>query len=178
MNTEQIWQEYSASLKAFLRTKVSDPDEVEDLLQDNLLRTHTNLHTIKYVKKVKPWLFTTANNAIIDFYRRNSYQTKSAADLSQYSNDDTPHPFFRCLTPFIQSLPDEYAELLTQIDLNNIPQKQYAALNGINYSTLKSKVQKARMALRSLFESCCELTLDHKGNVLDYTPKAKACKGC
>ena len=34
MKVEEVWSGYSASLKAFLHSRVSDPDEVDDLLQE------------------------------------------------------------------------------------------------------------------------------------------------
>lgn len=44
MNAEAIWQEYQMSLKAFLHKNVANPDDVDDLLQDILLKSYQNLH--------------------------------------------------------------------------------------------------------------------------------------
>jgi len=62
--------------------------------------------------------------------------------------------------------------------LNNVKQKDYAAANGLSYSTLKSRVQKGRSQLRDLFEDCCHLSLDKHGNIIEYQPKGDSCGKC
>ncbi|WP_462167140.1 hypothetical protein [Pseudoalteromonas sp. GB43] len=47
MSIEQIWLEYKNSLRAFLTTKISNPADVEELLQDTLLKTHLNIHHLQ-----------------------------------------------------------------------------------------------------------------------------------
>jgi len=36
---ENIWQQYSSKLLLFIRTRVSDPSEAEDILQDVFVKT-------------------------------------------------------------------------------------------------------------------------------------------
>ncbi|MCJ8272648.1 MAG: RNA polymerase sigma factor SigZ, partial [Psychrosphaera sp.] len=70
MNLETLWLAYQSNLKAFLHKNVSNPNDVEDLLQEILIKTHQNLGQLKDSKKVKSWLFQIANHTIIDFYRK------------------------------------------------------------------------------------------------------------
>ena len=49
---------------------------------------------------------------------------------------------------------------------------------GVSYSTLKSRVQAARKALRRQFDRCCALTLDGKGAVIDFTRRDNGCGPC
>ena len=67
MNIEEIWQEYRAAIKRFLHSKVSNEADVEDLLQEILIKTYSNLHTVKEQASIKAWLFQIANHVIIDF---------------------------------------------------------------------------------------------------------------
>ncbi|MEH6577820.1 MAG: RNA polymerase sigma factor SigZ [Amphritea sp.] len=185
MNIEDVWAEYRASLKAFLHSKVSDPDEVDDLLQDILIKTYGNLHTLKSASSVKSWLFQIANNVIIDFYRKRAKSRElSTGDISAdnlwygETNPDIRQALSRCVEPFIDALPYETGELLTAIDLHGQSQKDYAGELGISYSTLKSRVQKGRSLLRDLFDECCHFSLDQHGNLIDYDTKTKNCKKC
>ncbi|PKG80909.1 RNA polymerase sigma factor SigZ [Colwellia sp. 75C3] len=176
MNIEELWQDYRAALKRFIHAKVSNEADVEDLLQDILIKTYNNLDSVKAQKSVKSWLFQIANNTIIDYYRKNA-RTQAAiikallpvAD-SQESNVDLSN----CISPFINALPDDHASLLTAIDLNNQSQKQYAEQLGISYSTLKSRVQKSRGLLKKVFDDCCHFKIDKIGNVYDYDAKTKS----
>ena len=69
MDVEKVIARYQTSLRAFLLSRVRDPSDVDDDLQEFLLKTFWNLRTMKSDEKVKPWLFQTNNNAIMDHYR-------------------------------------------------------------------------------------------------------------
>jgi RNA polymerase sigma-70 factor (ECF subfamily) len=43
---------------------------------------------------------------------------------------------------------------------------------------MKSRVQRGRAQLRALFDQCCEIALDARGKVTDYTPRATPCRRC
>ncbi|MCW8329227.1 RNA polymerase sigma factor SigZ [Photobacterium sp. SDRW27] len=180
MKIEQVWQDYQTAIKAFLHSKISNTADVDDLLQDILIKTYNNLHTVKSESSVKSWLFQIANHAIIDFYREKGRSRDLQVDELWYEDvgfnlEDALSP---CIGPFISALPKESAELLTSIDIHGQSQKEYAQALGISYSTLKSRVQKSRGELRRLFEDCCHLSLDKHGRVIDCDAKSKGCGKC
>ncbi len=180
MDIENIWSEYHAGLKAFLHSKVSNNIEVDDLLQEILVKTFNSIHTVKSEDSIKPWLYQIANNSIIDFYRKHAKSRELTAELLWYGEDDEDikQSLAQCIVPFIKALPDETADLLTAIDIEEQSQKAYAEASGVSYSTLKSRVQKGRAELRALFEQCCHFSLDKHGNIVDFDPKSKSCKNC
>ena len=180
---ESIWLEYKEALKAFLHSKVADHADVEDLLQQILIKTHHNLAKVREAGSIKAWLFQVANNAIIDFYRakgrKAGHEEALVAEDLWYgeAEQDIKAELSHCIEPFIQRLPEAQAELLTQFDLLGESQKQYAEQHDIRYSTLKSRLQKARNELRGLFDQCCAMQLDAQGNLMDYDAKQNDC-GC
>ncbi len=184
MKIEAIWLEYRAALKRFLHAKVANEADVEDLLQDILIKTYNNLNSVQKQKSIKSWLFQIANNTIIDYYRMNSRKKDriDATDaeelwpLEEY--EDNKIDLSHCISPFINALPDEHASLLTAIDVNNQSQKEYAAELGVSYSTLKSRVQKSRGLLKQVFDDCCHFKIDKVGNVYDYDVKNKKVNRC
>ena len=180
MNFEEIWSEYRASLKSFLHSKVSSPDEVDDLLQEILIKVYQNLSTVKSESSIQSWLFQIANYTIIDFYRQRAKLNKLASEELWYSetNDEIKQSLSQCVIPFINALSLENAELLTAIDLKGQSQISYAKEHNISYSTLKSRVQKARKELRKLFEDCCHFTFDRSGNIADFEQKSRNCPNC
>ncbi len=180
MNLESIWQEYSTGLRSFLYSRVPNDADVEDLLQEVLIKTHQNLDTVASSEKIKPWLFQITNNTIIDFYRKKGRaRDVSAADL-WYAEDDVgvERALAQCVEPFIRALPKKSADLLFAIDIEGRSQKDYAEQAGISYSTLKSQVQRSRAKLRTLIDDCCSLTLDRHGNVVEFTTKSGGCDSC
>ncbi|ELR66883.1 RNA polymerase sigma factor SigZ [Photobacterium marinum] len=180
MNIEFVWKEYQAAIRAFLHSRVSDADDVDDLLQDILIKTYQNLHAIKEQDSIKSWLFQVSSNAIIDFYRDKAKTRGLSSDDLWYEQKDSDikDALSPCLLPFIQALPADVSELISAIDVHGLSQKEYAEKQGISYSTLKSRVQKGRMLLRKSFEDCCHLSLDQHGNVIDCDLKSNSCNKC
>ncbi|PKF81208.1 RNA polymerase sigma factor SigZ [Vibrio sp. vnigr-6D03] len=179
-NIETIWHEYQQGLKAFLHSRVPNPDDVDDILQDVLIKTHENLDKVQNWDSLKSWLFQIANNAIMDFYRRSKRQSAiEEKDLwYEQDTDQMQKEFSKCLLPFIQNLPEQSAQLIWAVDIEQESQKAVALSQNISYSTLKSRVSKARQELRKQFEDCCHLTLNKQGGLIDCDSKSKGCKSC
>ena len=188
MNIDKIWLEYQSALKRFLHSKVNNEADVDDLLQEILIKTHHNMHTINDHRNVKAWLFQVANNTIVDFYRKQgrnkeithdapwqlettNLETGSDNNNSNNNANQVKRDLSECIAPFIDALPTEQAGLLRTIDIDNKSQKAYAEELGISYSTLKSRVQKSRNALKEVFDQCCHFSIDRNGNLYDYEKK-------
>lgn len=182
MRPEEIWMDYRARIKAFLHSKISNEADVEDLLQDISIKVFAGLQFLKDESKLQSWLFQTAHRTIIDHYRR---QAKGRglveADL-WYGEEEIEagalNDLERCVEPFLSALPSDTAQMLRAIDIDGVKQKDYAAEQGLSYSTLKSRVQKGREELRAVFENCCHLSLDAQGNIMDYRAKSGSCEKC
>ncbi|WP_237485505.1 RNA polymerase sigma factor SigZ [Vibrio hippocampi] len=189
MKIEDVWREYQSSLKAFLHKNVANHADVEDLLQEILIKTYQKLPTVQESSKIKSWLFQVANHTIIDFYRQNG-KPEPNADALWYEQDEPKvvDQLAQCVEPFIKALPQQDADLLTAIEINGVSQKQYAEQHGIKYSTLKSRVAKSRNKLKHLFDDCCQMSIDSQGNLMDFDPNSpsshqsttpqSACKSC
>ncbi|AIW22089.1 RNA polymerase sigma factor SigZ [Vibrio coralliilyticus] len=183
LKLEDVWTQYQQAVKSFLHSKVSNPDDVDDLQQEILIKTYQNLNTVKDAESVKSWLFQLANRTIIDFYRKRARQQRDgeleANDLwFEEQEKSIEQDMMKCIKPFIQALPADQSELLDAVELQGASQKQLAEKAGVSYSTLKSRVQKGRTELRKLFEGCCSLSLDKHGNVIDCEEKSESCGRC
>ncbi|WP_394391901.1 RNA polymerase sigma factor SigZ [Shewanella woodyi] len=180
MNVEKVWSEYQTSLKAFLHKNVSNIDDVDDLLQEILIKTYKNLATVHDSKKIKSWLFQIAHHTIIDFYRQRGKERDIAPNDLWYNKPEKEmlEQLSQCIAPFISRLPKEDAAILTAVEIEGTSQKAYAEKLGIKYSTLKSRVQKSRKQLHSLFDECCEFSIDKQGNIIDFQSKKSNCTNC
>ena len=179
MTLETVWSDYRSELTAFLRQRLRDPADVDDVLQEVLLKTHQSLPQLRDGANLKAWLYQIARNAVTDHYRIAAKgRDVHPGDLWYEDDEDSGHAFEACVAPFIAALPDDAADLLTAVDLRGEAQKDYAAAQGIPYSTLKSRVKTARGQLRKLFDDCCRTTLDAQGNIMDYAPKSTRCGNC
>ncbi|WP_299419483.1 RNA polymerase sigma factor SigZ [uncultured Shimia sp.] len=181
MQLEQIWQEYSGALRGFLRKRVANEADVDDLLQDILIKTHAHLSEVRDPAALRAWLFQVARNATVDFYRARGKARSIDADDLWYGDAEEAGALRElegCVSVFLSALPKQDAALLRAVDLQGSPQKDVAAEMGLAYSTLKSRVKAARAKLADQYRACCAMELGAKGEILDATPRQKRCGGC
>src|ERR1700741_5119722 len=57
-------------LRSFIRRRVADPGDAEDILQDVFYELVEAYRMMKPVEQVTAWLFSVARNRIIDLFRR------------------------------------------------------------------------------------------------------------
>lgn len=163
--------EYYKPLFLFIQRRVRNRSDAEDLTQEvvyKLLRSNT-----EGVRNVKSWMYTIAQNTVIDYYRKREAATEDIELLEQELADADTKPqawqeMSACIQPFLAQLPEEYRTVLQLSDLDGLPQKEIAQRLGINYTTLRSKVQRGRKKLKQLITASCTVVQGGRGYILDY----------
>jgi len=177
LTTEFLWREFADPLRAFLRHRVSSPQDAEDLLQAVFLKIHRQLPTLRDTSKLQGWAYRIARNVVIDHYRKRRESTPlppatEAADPSGRDVVDlTP-----ALTRFIAQLPPLYREALVRHEYQGEEITTVAAALGLSPAAAKSRVRRARLLLREMLERCCQFEFDQRGHVIEATPR-EACGG-
>jgi RNA polymerase sigma factor (sigma-70 family) len=88
---EQTFLKEKDRLLGFIRNRVSNLEEAEDILQDVFYQFVAGYETIESVDRVTSWLFSVARNKIIDRYRKNASRPKqSDLEILSGSEDGTP----------------------------------------------------------------------------------------
>ncbi len=151
---------------------VKDPDTAKDILQECFLKIHKHLKNLKEEKSLNYWIYRITYNAIIDYFRskRNTYEINENISVEEEQDYKTSQ-LAACIIPFIEHLPFIYKEALTLTEFQNYSQLELAAHLGISYSGAKSRVQRAKLKLKELFEMCCDISSDRYGNIIDYSPR-------
>ena len=49
---------------------------------------------------------------------------------------------------------------------------------GLSVSGMKSRVQRARLHLRTALDECCRIALDRRGGVISYEARTDQCSTC
>ncbi len=177
-NLELLWDQYSRRLGGFIRSRVGDEAEAEDILQEVFIRVHRNLCCQSDWNKPESWIYQIARNLIIDHYRRRREMVEipetiaSAPDLPE---EDPEAVLALSLTEMIDELPESYRQALILTEYQGLSQKQLAEKLGISLSGAKSRVQRARDKLRDMLLSCCHFELDRRGRILDYYQRCCCC---
>jgi RNA polymerase sigma-70 factor (ECF subfamily) len=77
----------------------------------------------------------------------------------------------KCLAGFIHELPDEYREIIIDSDLKGIKQKDLAGKYSLAYPSVRSRVQRGRSRLKEMLLTCCSITADSRGNIIEKSSK-------
>lgn len=176
-----IWNTFNKDLYRYILSRVKDKDVSKDILQDTFIKIQKNISTLKDEKSLKFWIYKITYNSIIDYFRtlkndRNDlkeiYDENENADKTGL--EDKTSELAECIVPFINKLPGKYKEALTLTEFKNYSQLELAEHLGISYSGAKSRVQRAKLKLKEIFEECCNISSDKYGNIIDY--KSRHCK--
>lgn len=156
-------------LLAFIRKRIADPLDAEDLMQDVLAEfvAATRLNTP--IEEALAWLIQVAKNRIIDRYRKKKLQTLSlAADeaaeepwLAQQlaAIGDAPHEryvrkqFLSALHDALAELPLEQREVFIRHELEGVRFKALAAETGVTLNTLLARKRYAVLHLQARLRS-------------------------
>ncbi len=162
-----------ARLRSFIRRRVADPADAEDILQDVFYELVEAARLVRPVEQVGAWLFRVARNRITDLFRRNSRNKTRAseplngvpaaageepadaalADLLP-SPDAGPEAAFARrllleeLDDALDELPEEQRSVFVAHELDGLSFKELAAQTGVGVNTLLSRKRYAVLHLR------------------------------
>ena len=193
MNTEQVYAELHTGITAFVRRRVRNPADADDIVQRVFLQVHRGLEDLRDDERLHGWIYRAARNAIVDHYRAAaprrevpSGDATDVADLSGVRAADVEDPdderaamqeLARCVRPLLEQLAAQDAAALQLTDLEGVTQSEAARRLNLSVSGMKSRVQRARGRLRSAFEACCRLQFDARGAVREFDqPAGSSCQ--
>ena len=170
------WSQVAARLKPFVARRV-DAADVDDVLQDVLLRMHRGLGDLAEEERFTGWMYTIARNAIADHGRSRARHPVAAPDEQLAADDEKDDDrtaarlLAQCLTVFVARLPSPYREAVTLVELEGLTTREAAEAMGISVSGMKSRVQRGRAQLREMLERCCAIAVDARGKVTEVVPR-------
>ncbi len=171
---EAIQQE-RPRLRNFIRRRVADEGDAEDILQDVFYELVQAYRMMKPIEQVGAWLYRVARNRIIDMFRRARPQQSLAepvvnedggSDITLEdllpSPDEGPEAAFARgvlvdeLAAAIEELPPEQRLVFVAHEIEGRSFKDLAAETGVSVNTLLSRKRYAVMHLRKRLQSIHE----------------------
>src|SRR5262250_2753606 len=166
--SEAADREY-ARLRNFIRRRVADQFDAEDILQDVFYELVEAYRMMKPIEQVTAWLYRVARNRIIDLFRKKSREAlrSAPAALAEDSGerlsevDLLPSPdagpeaayarsvLLEELDDALDELPEEQREVFIAHELMGKSFKELAALSGVSVNAL---VLRKHYAIRHLRE--------------------------
>ena len=142
-----------ARLRSFIRGRVSDPRDAEDILQDVFSALVEANRLLMPIDHVTGWLFRVARNRITDLFRARTPEPLQLEDLLP-SPDAGPEAEYaravllEALEQAIAELPAEQREVFIGHELEGRSFKEMAASTGVGVNTLLSRKRYAVLRLR------------------------------
>ena len=179
MTTEQD-RRISAALKAdgarlrnFIRKRVADEADAEDILQEVFFEFVEAYRLMKPIEQVGAWLFRVARNRIIDRFRKRSRELKREEPVNEDGErlaleDLLPSPdagpeaeyarnmLLAALDDAIDELPEEQREVFIAHEIEGRSFKEMAAETGLSVNTLLSRKHYAVLHLRERLKNIYE----------------------
>jgi RNA polymerase sigma-70 factor (ECF subfamily) len=178
---EELWRTLSGDLRSFLRSRVSQDSDADDILQEVFLKIVEKIGSLRDARRIDSWAYQIARNAIVDHYRRRTPQPADPVEDAAAGGDERDATNLKrsiaaWLALMIDRLPETVREAVRLYDLEAVPQAEIADRLGISLSGAKSRIQRGRRQLEELLNACCKLEMDRRGNVIQCEPvHAAAC---
>ena len=173
--SEVVKREHSR-LRNFIRRRVPDPRDAEDILQDVFYELVEANRLLMPIEHVTGWMFRVARNRIIDLFRKK--RPENFSDVAVAHEDDegellrledllpsvdaSPEALYARsvlldeLELAVEELPEEQREVFIAHELEGRSFKQMAAETGVNVNTLLSRkryaVQHLRQRLQDIYD--------------------------
>jgi RNA polymerase sigma factor (sigma-70 family) len=169
--SEAVTQEQSR-LRNFIRRRVPDPGDAEDILQDVFFELVEAYRMMKPVEQVTAWLFRVARNRITDLFRRKGREALRNQPVGIAEDGDVllleellPSPdagpdaayarsvLLEELDEALDELPVEQREVFVGHELMGYSFKELAARTGLSVNTLLSRKHYAVLHLRERLQA-------------------------
>jgi RNA polymerase sigma factor (sigma-70 family) len=153
--SEVVRRERSRLLE-FIRRRVDDPGDAEDVLQDVFSKLVEANRLLMPIDHITAWLFRAARNRIIDLFRKRKPEPFDADD----DDDRLPSPdagpearyqrnaFLAELEAALRELPKEQRDVFIAHELEGRSFKDIARDTGVGVNTLLSRKRYAVLHLR------------------------------
>lgn len=156
-----------ARLRQFIRKRVPDPGDAEDIFQDVFYELVDAYRLMKPVEQVGAWLFRVARNRIIDLFRskqpgilgNDSMLTAEDGEAQKWedllpSGDAGPEAAYTRrvlleeLDAALEDLPEEQRDVFVAHEIEGRSFKELNAATGVGINTLLSRKRYAVIQLR------------------------------
>ncbi|HZQ21588.1 MAG TPA: RNA polymerase sigma factor [Terriglobales bacterium] len=167
----EVVKREQSRLRNFIRRRVPDPGDAEDVLQDVFFKLVEANRLLMPIDHVGAWLFRVARNRIIDLFRKK--QPENFSDAAVMDENDEPLHFEDLLPSAdagpealyargvlldelelaIGELPPEQREVFVAHELEGRSFKEIAAHSGVSVNTLLSRKRYAVLHLRERLQT-------------------------
>ena len=153
MDAEQVYREYQPKVRAYVRGKIQEPHDVEDLVSAVFMKVVQKLDSYDPAKaSVSTWVYTIARNTVTDYFRTRH----SMVAFEEYMPDEAPAmdltgEALDSLADALLTLKEKERDLIVLYYYSGYTLKTVAEMMGMSYINAKVIHKKALTGLRTFF---------------------------
>lgn len=168
----------------------NSPDDAADITAETFLRMYNSLKRFRGEAQLSTWLYRVVSNVFFDFRKREARYQHLPLELPDEEDneplelpipDDSVDVFAhtlhaeqqRVLMQAIQKLPEYQRVMVVLFHIEGRPYEEIAQIMGLPLGTVKSRLNRARNALRQLLEPYRELFEAEGSHTTDEPQEAK-----
>jgi RNA polymerase sigma-70 factor (ECF subfamily) len=156
-------ERYEAKIKRYGRKFLYQTDDIDDLVQDIMIKTFVNIQSFKTDKRFSPWIYRIAHNEFINAIK------KKSKDAVPFFDPDTlfPHPVAKEKTDgplqeeeiratveqYLEKLEVKYREPLILYYLEELSYQEIADILHLPTSTVGVRIKRAKDALQKIHQA-------------------------
>ena len=157
MEFEALYAEYSPKVFRLCLGYVSDKDWAKDLTQETFIRVWQSLDKFRNESSVGTWIFRIASNICLRQIDRSSKMIKTEIPFQvEDKQEEQPGEHLEILYRCIATLA-ETDRLIISLVLEDLPQKEIAAITGISEGNIRVKIHRIKQQLTQRFNEHAKL---------------------
>ena len=164
---EAVYKDERKRLLGYIRNRIPDKVEAEDMLQDIFYQLTVGFNDIRRIESLTAWLYKVADNRITDLFRKKkplsiSYSENVKNDEdgpltleeilpslgSTPEDEDLKEWIWEAIEETLSELPEEQRSVFVATEFDELSFKEISASTGIGINTLISRKRYAILALR------------------------------
>ena len=145
----ELVRPHDHALRGLAYRMLRDRDLMDDALQDAYLAAYRSLPRFRGESSFKTWIFRITHNACIDIIRRRR-PTQELDDLDWAVDVADTNELRLDLAEALDRLPPIHRAVLLLVDANGFDYQAAADVLGIPVGTVRSRLARAREAMRQL----------------------------
>jgi RNA polymerase sigma factor (sigma-70 family) len=162
-----VYKDEHKRLLGYIRNRISDRVEAEDILQDIFYQLTVGFNDIRRIESLTAWLYKVADNRITDRYRKKrpvsvSYNENTKNDEdgpltlqeilpslgSTHEDEEIKEMIWEAIEETLSDLPAEQRDVFVENEFEDKSFREISEKTGVGINTLISRKRYAVLALR------------------------------
>ncbi len=153
MNFETIYNDYWQKVFRLCMGYVNDADAAKDLTQETFIKVWKQLSNFRNESSVGTWIFRIASNTCLRQIQKENKMPKSGLptnikeDISETTLENDLQFLYQCISEL-----QEIERIIISLELEDIDQKEIAAIVGLSESNVRVKIHRIKEKLTQKFK--------------------------